>query len=134
MAYWLMKSEPESYSWEDLVRDCGTEWDGVRNNAAALNLRAMQPGDRAFFYHSVSDKAAVGIMEIARAAQKDGSEGNWVSVAVKPVEPLPRAVTLAEMKAEPRLSGMAMLRQSRLSVSPVSSQEWTVLLELANRD
>jgi predicted RNA-binding protein with PUA-like domain len=134
MAYWLMKSEPESYSWDDLVRDGGTEWDGVRNNAAALHLRAMQPGDRALFYHSMSDKAAVGVMEIARAAQKDGSEGNWVSVAVKPVEPLPRPVTLAQMKAEPRLSGMAMIRQSRLSVSPVSDEQWAVLSEMAERE
>jgi predicted RNA-binding protein with PUA-like domain len=133
MAYWLMKSEPESYSWEDLVRDGGTEWDGVRNNAAALHLRAMQPGDRALFYHSMSDKAAVGVMEIARAAQKDGSEGNWVSVAVKPVEPLPRPVTLAAMKADDRLSGMATLRQSRLSVSPVREEEWSVLMELAGQ-
>jgi predicted RNA-binding protein with PUA-like domain len=131
MAYWLMKSEPESYSWQDLVRDGGTEWDGVRNNAAALHLRAMQPGDRALFYHSVSDKAAVGVMEIARAAQKEGAEGNWVSVAVEPAKALPRPVTLAQMKAEPRLSGMAMLRQSRLSVSPISDQEWAVLMELA---
>jgi predicted RNA-binding protein with PUA-like domain len=133
MAYWLMKSEPESYSWEDLVRDGGTEWDGVRNNAAALNLRSMQPGDRALFYHSMSDKAAVGIMEIARTANKDVPEGNRVSVAVKPVEPLPRPVTLAAMKADDRLSGMATLRQSRLSVSPVREEEWSVLMELAGR-
>jgi predicted RNA-binding protein with PUA-like domain len=133
MAYWLMKSEPQSYGWSDLVRDGGTEWDGVRNNAAALHLRAMQPGDRALFYHSVSDKAAVGVMEIARAAKKDGVDGNWVSVAVTPVEPVPQPVTLAAMKAEPRLAGMAMLRQSRLSVSPVSADEWAVLMELAGR-
>jgi predicted RNA-binding protein with PUA-like domain len=81
----------------------------------------------------MSDKAAVGIMEIARTAQKDGTEGNWVSVAVKPVEPLPRPVTLATMKADDRLSGMAMLRQSRLSVSPVREEEWSVLMELAGR-
>ena len=134
MPYWLMKSEPESYSWDDLVRDGATEWDGVRNNAAALHLRTMKPGDRALFYHSVSDKAVVGIMEIARAAQKDGDAGNWVSVAVKPVEQLPRPVTLATMKADDRLSGMAMLRQSRLSVSPVRENEWGVLMELAGKD
>ena len=131
MAYWLLRSEPETYGWDDLVRDRSTEWDGVRNNAAALHLRSMRPGDRALFYHSVSDKAAVGIMEITRAAKKDGTEGNWVSVAVTPVAPLPRPVTLATMKADDRLSGMAMLRQSRLSVSPVREEEWAVLMELA---
>ena len=131
MAYWLLKSEPESYGWGDLVRDGATEWDGVRNNAAAAHLRAMQVGDRALFYHSGAEKAAVGIVEITRAARKDGDEGNWVSVAVKPVEPLPAPVTLAAMKAETRLAGMAMLRQSRLSVSPVSEAEWAVLGGLA---
>lgn len=132
MAYWLLKSEPESYAWADLVRDGKTEWDGVRNFAAALHLRAMQVGDRALFYHSGAEKAAVGVVEITRAAQKDGDEGNWVSVAVKPVEPLAKPVTLAAMKAEPKLAGMAMLRQSRLSVSPVSDAEWTVLTGMAS--
>src|SRR3546814_13479042 len=80
MAYWLMKSEPDAYGWDDLVRDKGTEWDGVRNNAAALNLRKMAVGDRAFFYHSMTDKAAVGVMEISRTAKTDGPEGTWVSV------------------------------------------------------
>ena len=104
MALWLMKSEPEAYGWADLVRDGATEWNGVRNNAATLNLKAMQVGDRAFFYHSVSDKAVVGIMEISRAAKPDGKPGErWVSVEVKPVQPLARPVTLAEIKAEPRL-------------------------------
>ena len=131
MAYWLLKSEPESYGWTDLVRDGETEWDGVRNNAAAAHLRAMQVADRALFYHSGAVKAAVGVVEITRAARKDGDEGNWVSVAVKPVEPLAAPVTLAAMKAEPKLAGMAMLRQSRLSVSPVSEAEWAVLRELA---
>jgi predicted RNA-binding protein with PUA-like domain len=133
MAYWLLKSEPESYGWPDLVRDGATEWDGVRNNAAAAHLRAMQVGDQALFYHSGAEKAAVGIVEIARAARKDGDEGNWVSVAVKPVGPLAAPVTLASMKAEPKLAGMAMLRQSRLSVSPVSEAEWAVILDMARR-
>lgn len=132
MAYWLLKSEPESYAWADLVRDGKTEWDGVRNFAAALHLRAMQVGDRAFYYHSGAEKAAVGVVEITRTAQKDGDEGNWVSVAVKPVEPLAKPVTLAAMKAEPRLAGMAMLRQSRLSVSPVSDAEWGVVTAMAS--
>ena len=134
MAYWLMKSEPEAYSWDDLVRDGGTEWDGVRNNAATLNLRAMKTGDRAFLYHSVSDKAVVGIMEIVRGAKPDAKakEGErWVSVAVKPVEKLARPVTLAEVKAEPRLKDMELIRQSRLSVAPVREEEWKLILEMA---
>jgi predicted RNA-binding protein with PUA-like domain len=131
MAHWLMKSEPESYSWSDLVRDGGTEWDGVRNNAARLHLKAMKVGDEAFFYHSMSDKAVVGIMRITRAAQPDPKDSNWVSVRVEPVRPLARPVTLAEIKAEPRLAKMELIRQSRLSVAPVRDEEWKVVLELA---
>ncbi|TPG22535.1 EVE domain-containing protein [Sphingomonas koreensis] len=131
MAHWLLKSEPESYGWDDLVRDGETEWDGVRNPAAALHLRAMQPGDRALFYHSGKQKAAVGIMEISRAARPDGTDGKWVSIAVKPLEPLAQPVTLKTIKAEPKLAGMPMLRQSRLSVSPVSAAEWATLTAMA---
>jgi predicted RNA-binding protein with PUA-like domain len=130
MARWLMKSEPESYSWTDLVRDGGTEWDGVRNNAARLHLRAMKRGDEAFFYHSMSDKAVVGIMRVTRDAQPDPKDTNWVSVRVEPVRPI-APVTLAEIKAEPRLSNMELIRQSRLSVAPVRDDEWDVVLELA---
>ena len=133
MAHWLMKSEPEAYGWADLVRDGGTEWDGVRNNAARLHLKAMQVGDEAFFYHSMSDKAVVGIMRIARAAQPDPKDPNWVSVRVEPVKALARPVTLAEIKAEPRLAKMELIRQSRLSVAPVRDEEWKVVLELASR-
>jgi predicted RNA-binding protein with PUA-like domain len=128
-----MKSEPESYSWGDLVRDGGTEWDGVRNNAARLHLRAMKPGDEAFFYHSMSDKAVVGIMRITREAQPDPKDANWVSVRVEPAKPLARPVTLAEIKAEPRLAKMELIRQSRLSVAPVRDHEWAVVLELAGK-
>ena len=131
MAHWLMKSEPESYSWADLVRDGGTEWDGVRNNAARLHLRAMKAGDEAFFYHSMSDKAVVGIMRITREAQPDPKDPNWVSVRVEPLKPLARPVTLVEIKAEPRLAKMELIRQSRLSVAPVRDEEWAVVLELA---
>ena len=131
MAYWLMKSEPESYSWSDLVRDGGTEWDGVRNNAARLHLKAMKKGDEALFYHSMSDKAVVGIMRIAREAQPDPKDKDWVSVRVEPVKALERPVTLAEIKAEPRLSKMELIRQSRLSVAPVRDDEWKVVLEMA---
>ena len=131
MAYWLMKSEPESYSWSDLVRDGGKEWDGLRNNAARLHLKAMKKGDEAFFYHSMSDKAVVGIMRIAREAQPDPKDNEWVSVRVEPVRELQRPVTLAEIKADPRLSKMELIRQSRLSVAPVRDEEWKVVLDLA---
>ena len=133
MAHWLMKSEPESYGWADLTRDGGTEWDGVRNNAARLHLRAMKKGDEAFFYHSMSDKAVVGIMRITREAQPDPKDNDWVSVRVEPVKPLSRPVTLAEIKAEPSLAKMELIRQSRLSVAPVRDEEWAKLLEMADK-
>ena len=131
MAHWLMKSEPESYSWEDLVRDCGTEWDGVRNNAARLHLKAMKAGDKAFFYHSMSDKAVVGIMRVTREARPDPKDPDWVSVRVEPVRPLARPVTLQAIKAEPSLAKMELIRQSRLSVAPVRDDEWAKVLEMA---
>ena len=130
MAYWMLRSEPDAYSWDDLVRDGATEWNGVRNYTARNFLKDMQPGDRALFYHSQSDKAAVGVMEITRAWQPDGDDGSWASVAVKPVEKLAKPVTLADIKAEPRLAKLEMLRQSRLSVSPIRADEWAVLLEM----
>jgi predicted RNA-binding protein with PUA-like domain len=133
MAHWLMKSEPESYGWDDLVRDGGTEWEGVRNNAARLHLKAMRQGDEAFLYHSMSDKAVVGVMCVARGPAPDPKDPNWVSVRVEPVRKLARPVTLAEIKAEPRLARMELIRQSRLSVAPVRDEEWRVVLELAER-
>jgi predicted RNA-binding protein with PUA-like domain len=133
MARWLMKSEPESYSWADLVRDGGTEWDGVRNNAARLHLRAMKPDDEAFLYHSMSDKAVVGIMRIASDPHPDAKDENWVAVRVEPVRALERPVTLTEIKAEPGLAEMELLRQSRLSVAPVRDAEWNKVLEMARR-
>ena len=131
MAYWLMKSEPSSYSWDDLVRDGGTEWDGVRNNAARLHLKAMQAGDEAFFYHSMSDKAVVGVMRIARAARPDPKAPDWVTVRVEPVRALATPVTLQQIKAEPELARMELIRQSRLSVAPVREEEWRKVLEMA---
>ena len=131
MARWLMKSEPESYGWADLVRDGATEWDGVRNPTARLNLKAMKPGDEAFFYHSMSDKAVVGIMRVTRGAEPDPKAPEWVRVRVEPVKTLARPVTLAEIKAEPKLARMELIRQSRLSVAPVRDEEWEVVLELA---
>jgi len=133
LAHWLMKSEPESYSWSDLVRDGGTEWDGVRNNAARLHLKAMRKGDEAFFYHSMSDKAVVGIMRVAREAQPDPKDPDWVSVRVEPVRKLERPVTLAEIKAEPKLAKMELIRQSRLSVAPVRDDEWKLVLAMAKQ-
>ena len=130
MARWLMKSEPSSYSWDDLLRDGGTEWDGVRNNAARLHLRAMQPGDEAFFYRSVVEPAIVGIMRVARGPGPDPKDPNWVSVRVEPVRPI-GPVTLKAIKAEPSLAGMELLRQSRLSVAPVREEEWAKLLEMS---
>jgi predicted RNA-binding protein with PUA-like domain len=126
-----MKSEPDSYSWSDLVRDGGTEWDGVRNNAARLHLRAMKVGDEAFLYHSMSDKAVVGIMRVTRAAQPDPKDADWVSVRVAPVRQLEKPVTLAEIKAEPKLAKMELIRQSRLSVAPVRDDEWKFVLKMA---
>jgi predicted RNA-binding protein with PUA-like domain len=128
-----MKSEPEAYGWSDLVRDGGTEWDGVRNNAARLHLKAMKTGDEAFLYHSMSDKAVVGIMRIAREARPDPKDADWVSVRVEPVKALPHPVTLAAIKAEPRLAKMELIRQSRLSVAPVRDDEWKLVLELAGK-
>ncbi len=125
-----MKSEPGSYSWDDLVRDERTQWDGVRNSAARLNLRAMRKDDEAFFYHSVEDKAVVGIMRITREAQPDPKDPDWVTVEVEPVRPL-APVTLKAIKAEPTLAKMELIRQSRLSVAPVREEEWRKVLELA---
>ncbi|AJP73962.1 EVE domain-containing protein [Sphingomonas hengshuiensis] len=130
MAYWLLRSEPDAYSWDDLVRDGETEWNGVRNYTARNFLKEMAPGDRALFYHSNTEKAAVGIMEITRAWQPDGDDGKWASVAVRPVEKLARPVTLAAIKAEARLAELEVIRQSRLSVTPVRDAEWAVLLEM----
>ena len=133
MAHWLMKSEPESYGWDDLARDGATEWDGVRNPTARINLKAMQPGDEAFLYHSVSDKAVVGIMRVTRAAEPDPKAPDWVRVRVEPVRKLTNPVTLAAIKAEPKLAKMELIRQSRLSVAPVKDEEWAKVLEMATR-
>ncbi|MEI9926846.1 MAG: EVE domain-containing protein [Sphingomonas sp.] len=130
MSHWILRSEPEAYSWDDLVAEGATEWTGVRNPTARIFIRQMAPGDLALFYHSNTEKAAVGVMEITRAWQPDGDDGKWASVAVKPVAKLARPVTLAAIKAEPRLAALEMLRQSRLSVSPVREEEWAVLVAM----
>ena len=133
MAYWLMKSEPGTYSWSDLLRDGATEWDGVRSPAGRLHLKAMQPGDEAFFYHSGDERSVIGIMRITREAAPDPGDADWVSVAVAPVRALEGPVSLKAIKSEPRLAGMELIRQSRLSVSPVRHEEWATVLEIAAR-
>lgn len=130
MRYWLLRSEPDVYGWDHLVRDEGTEWDGVRNYTARNFLKEMEPGDQAIFYHSNKERAAVGTMEIVRAWRPDGEKGDWASVAVKPLEKMPTPVSLATMKSDPRLAKLEVLRQSRLSVTPVRDDEWAILMEL----
>jgi predicted RNA-binding protein with PUA-like domain len=133
MAYWLLKSEPVKYPWEQMVKDGRTHWDGVRNFQAANNLKAMQEGDRAFFYHSNEGKEIVGIVEIVRPFYPDPADpgGKFGMVDVAPVMPVKRPVTLTEMKGTPGLASMALLRQSRLSVCPVSEAEWGVICRMA---
>jgi predicted RNA-binding protein with PUA-like domain len=128
-----MKSEPGSYSWQDLIRDGSTEWDGVRNNAARLHLKAMKRGDVAFFYHSMDERSVIGIMRITRVAAPDPRDPDWVSVKVEPVRELERPVTLKEIKSEPKLAKMELIRQSRLSVAPVREEEWATILKLSEQ-
>lgn len=131
--YWLMKSEPESYGWDRLVDDGGTLWDGVRNHRAKMNLQAMKAGDQAFFYHSVTGKEIVGIVEITGAGLSDPKDetGTWAAVEIKPVRKLERPVTLAEIKAEPALKDIELIRQSRLSVAEIRPDEWDKILSMA---
>ncbi len=134
MAYWLMKSEPDVYSYDDLLAEGEGTWDGVRNHAAALHLKAMAIGDQAFFYHSNIGKEVVGIVTISATAHPDPTEpegSRWVAVRVKPERRLPQPVTLAAIKGSAALADMAMIRQSRLSVSPVREEEWRTILAMA---
>ena len=130
--YWLVKSEPETYSWADLVRDRQTAWTGVRNYAARLHLRAMQPGDKVLFYESMTTKAVVGIAEIIRAAYPDttADELGWVAVDLKAIRSLARPVSLAEIKTDAPLAKMVLLRISRLSVQPVTKAEFARIEKL----
>ena len=122
--YWLIKSEPAAYGWEDLERDGETIWDGVRNHRAAGNLRAMAQGEQAFFYHSVTGKEIVGIAEISEAGLADPRDPAWAAVKVRPVRALERPVTLAEIKADKTLQDIELVRLSRQSVGEKSSAEW----------
>lgn len=138
MSRWLVKTEPETYSFEQLVKDQRTSWDHVRNYTARMHLMAMKVGDQAFVYHSVGPKAIVGICEVVREHYPDASaiaEGEpadrWVTVDVKPVRALPKEVTLAQLKESKTLSKMLLVKQSRLSVSPVTAAQWKAILKLA---
>jgi predicted RNA-binding protein with PUA-like domain len=133
MQNWLMKSEPVKYAWDDLVRDGRTVWDGVRNHQVAIWLRSMKVGDQALFYHSNEGLAAVGIMEVVGAAHLDATDprGKFVAVDVAPVRALKLPVTLAAMKAEPLLADMAMFRQFRLSIVPLTGQHWATILAMS---
>jgi len=134
MAYWLFKSEPNTWSWDDQVAkgDAGEEWDGVRNYQARNNMREMTLGDLGFFYHSVNEKRIVGIVEVCREIHPDSTtdDPRWECVDIKAVAPMPTPVTLADIKAEARLADFALVKQSRLSVVPVSDAEWRLICEM----
>jgi len=133
MAYWLMKSEPGAYSWDDLVRDGSTYWDGVRNYQAANNMKKMKKGEKAFLYHSVTEKQIVGVMEVTREYYPDHTDasGRFGMVDVKPLAPVTRFVTLAQIKTESKLEDLALVRQSRLSVLPIAATHWRILCKMA---
>ena len=133
MAHWLIKSEPSVYSWDQFVKDKKTSWTGVRNAQAAINLKAMKNGDLCFFYHSNEGKEIVGIAKVVKTAYLDPTDkaGKAVTVDVAPVEPLKNAVTLAAIKADPKFKDMGLVRQSRLSVSPVGDEHWKLILKMA---
>jgi predicted RNA-binding protein with PUA-like domain len=132
MAYWLVKSEPSVYGWEQLVKEGKTHWNGVRNHQAAANLKAMKAGDRAFFYHSNEGLAVVGIAEITKTAYPDPTDktGKFVMVDLKPVTAMKQPVTLASIKAEPKLKDIVLVRLSRLSVQPVDAAAWKLICKM----
>lgn len=134
MNYWLMKTEPGTYSWDDLVRDKKTAWDGVRNFQARNNLKAMKKGDAVFIYHSMDDKAVVGVGKITKEAFPDPKDNEWIAVEVAPDRKLKKPVTLAQIKADKRLSNMTLVKNSRLSVQPVKKEEFDIVLGLSEED
>ncbi|PEQ10814.1 ubiquinol-cytochrome C reductase [Novosphingobium sp. PC22D] len=133
-SYWLMKSEPDAYGWDDLVEQGEGTWDGVRNHRAANNLRAMKEGDEAFFYHSNIGREIVGIMTISKADMTDPTdpEGKWAAVKVKPVRKLARPITLKEIKGDPGLKDIELVKLSRLSVAVITPEEWDHIIGLSN--
>ena len=132
MAYWLMKSEPGAYSWDDLVRDGSTYWDGVRNYQAANNMKKMKKGEKIFFYHSVTEKQIVGVMEVTREYYPDHTDPShrFGMVDVNPLAPVTRFVTLAQIKSESKLADLALIKQSRLSVLPITATHWKILCKI----
>lgn len=132
MAYWLFKTEPGTWSWDDQVNTDIEGWDGVRNHQACNNMRAMKKGDEGFFYHSVNEKQIVGIVKVAKELHPDPSDtsGKFGMVGVKAVKPLKRPVTLADIKADARFADLALVRQSRLSVVPISDEHWAAICEM----
>ena len=133
MAKWLMKTEPEDYSWDRLVADGETEWTGVRNHQAAANMRAMKLGERVFFYRSAVAPAIVGVMTVSAEWYPDPDDptGKFVRVKVKPLHPVEREVSLKAIRADPRFADLALVRQSRLSVVPIGDEHWRILCEMA---
>ena len=131
MNYWLMKTEPSTYSMDDLVRDKKTIWDGVRNFAARIHLKAMKKGDLAFIYHSMDDKAVVGVAKITKENFPDPKDNEWVVVEIAPERKLKNPVTLAQVKADKRLANMVLVKNSRLSVQPVKSEEFDLILAMS---
>ncbi|HLW35828.1 MAG TPA: EVE domain-containing protein [Chthoniobacterales bacterium] len=131
--FWLVKQEPSDYSWTDFVNDGSTSWTGVRNFAARNNLRRMSKGDQVLFYHSGDDKAVVGIARVIRTAYKDptAKDEDWSAVELAPVKPLARPVTLAEIKSKPALKNIALVRQSRLSVMPLTAKDFDFIVKMA---
>jgi predicted RNA-binding protein with PUA-like domain len=138
MRYWLFKSEPGTWGWDDQLAkgDAGEEWDGVRNYQARNNMREMKLGDLGFFYHSVNEKRIVGIVEVCKEVHPDSTtdDPRWECVDIKAVRPLANSVTLDMCKADPRLADMVLIKNSRLSVQPVSPEEWAVVLDLASEN
>ena len=133
MNYWLVKQEPKAYSFGDLLKDGKTDWTGVRNFQARNNLRAMKIGDKVFFYHSGAEKAVVGLSEISREAFPDPTDENWIAVEIEPVKKLEKSVTLDQIKAEKSLENIALIKQSRLSVMPLTKVEFEKILEIGNQ-
>lgn len=132
MAYWLFKSEPEAYSWDKLVKDKRTGWTGVRNYQANNNMKAMKLGDLGFFYHSVSEKSVVGVVEVSKLHHADPTDetARFGMVEIKALKPFPKPVTLDQIKADPRLAELALIRQSRLSVAPIDAAAWKIICGL----
>jgi predicted RNA-binding protein with PUA-like domain len=136
MSYWLVKSEPDVYSWDQLVKDKQTRWDGVRNYAARIHLRAMKKGDRVFFYHSNKGMEIVGIATVVKEAYPDPTTNDtaWVAVDIKPFKKLTNPVSLEQIKKEKKLSDMALVRLGRLSVQPVTGEAWALILQMSGTE